>query len=55
MSPLKLVRPERVEHPFYLYRAPQEYLGEEEAVQVLREMAGFAEGPRRSGRSSPRP
>ena len=44
MSPLKLVRPERVVYPFYLYRAPLEYLGEEEAVKMLREMAGFAEG-----------
>jgi hypothetical protein len=47
MSPLKLVRPARIEYPFYLYRAPLEYLGEEEAVRLLREMAGFAEGSER--------
>jgi len=47
MSPLKLVRPARVEYPFYLYTAPLEYLGEEEAVQMLREIAGFAEGSER--------
>jgi SAM-dependent methyltransferase len=47
MSPLKLVRPARVEYPFYLYTAPLEYLGEEEAVRMLREIAGFAEGSER--------
>ena len=44
MSPLKLVRPARIEYPFYLYRPPLEYLTEGEAVRMLREIAGFAEG-----------
>jgi hypothetical protein len=47
MSPLKLVRPARIEYPFYLYKAPLEYLGDDEAVRLLREMAGFAEGAER--------
>ena len=47
MSPLKLVRPARIEYPFYLYKAPLEYLGDDEAVRLLRKMAGFAEGAER--------
>lgn len=47
MSPLKLVRPARIEYPFYLYEAPLEYLDDEEAVGLLRKVAGFAEGAER--------
>lgn len=43
MSPLKFVRPARIEYPFYLYKAPLEYLSQDEAVEMLDEIAQFAE------------
>lgn len=47
MSPLRLVRPSRVSHPFYLYEAPLESLDAEESSGLLGEISAFAEGSER--------
>jgi len=47
MSPLRMVRPSKVAHPFYLYRAPVEYLDQADSVRLLEEISGHAEGAER--------
>lgn len=44
LSPLRLVRPSKVSHPFYLYEAPLEYLDAEASATLLGEISKFAEG-----------
>jgi hypothetical protein len=44
MSPLRMVRPSKVSHPFYLYQAPLECMGARESAELLGEISKFAEG-----------